>query len=409
MNRLYNILACFCFIFIISGIVPAQDGVLEKLPDGCVPVIDGTIDPVWAQVKKYHVNRNFRDEVPSLNLATWQATWNDTSIFIIVNVKDDDFYPLWESGDYQWMSDKVELYFDVNAELKDGGGPMDSDGHYQIAPWFYDGLYEYFMSGYWWSGQASDVYATVAYRVNDPDYVYEYALNIQDLRNEWGAPLNPYDVDMIGFGVTVVDRDADGADRKRAVWRNTGEIDESWANMDQCGTVSFSTEKIITVKKPGIRLKGEDILICIDSGSLSYNWYYENQLLRDEIKQFCRISSAFTGNYYVTIDNEYGCKTKSNPFYFSAKSGTLKNTQPVIELYPVPNRGNFTLKMSGDQAGRILINIRDFSGKIFKSLVFDKNAEPVSEEINLLDVPEGVYMLDILFNNEVYLKRVLIN
>ena len=361
MNRLYNLLACLCFSFIISGINSAQDGVFKKLPDGCVPVIDGVIDPVWAQVKKYYISRPFQEEVPSLALATWQASWNDTSIFIIVTVEDDDFYPEWESGDYQWMSDKVELYFDVNGELKDEGGPMGTDGHYQIAPWFYDGAHEYYMSGYQWTGQASDVYATIAYRVNDPDYVYEYALNIQDLRNKWGAPLDPYGVDMIGFDVTVVDRDEGDELRKRAVWRNTGEIDESWANMDQCGTVSFSTNTVVSVKKPEIRLKGEDILICIDSGSYSYNWYYENQLLRDEIKQFCRISSAFTGYYYITIDNEYGCKTKSNPFYYSAKSGTLKNT------------------------------------------------EPVSEEINLLNVPEGVYMLDILYNNKTYLKRVLIN
>ena len=65
--------------------------------------------------------------------------------------------------------------------------------------------------------------------------------------------------------------------------------------------------------------------------------------------------------------------------------------------------------MSGNQSGRIIINIRDFAGKIIRTLVIDKNTEPVSEEINLLNVPKGIYMLDILFNNEAYMRRILIN
>jgi hypothetical protein len=380
-----------------------------KLQDGCAPVIDGIRDPVWDFTETHEINRHYKYEYPSLDLATWQAAWNDTSIFILVTVEDDDFYPDWESGDAQWMSDKVEIYLDVNDFLGDGGGPVNTFGHYQIAPWFYDGAYEYFSSGYQWSGQASDVYATVAYKVNDPDYIYEYAVNIQDLRNVDGIPLNSYDIDMIGFDITIVDRDNDGADRKRAVWRNTGEMDESWVNMNDCGYVTFSAKTLTEFPKPEIKLKGSDILICLDSGRNSYTWYYEDQILANETKQFYRITSGYSGNYYVAVNNDYGCKTKSDPIYVSAKSMTLKNTEPEIEIYPVPNTGNFRFKMSGDQSGRIVINIRDFSGIIIRNLVIDKGNGPVSEEISLSDVPEGIYMLDILFNNVTYIRRILIN
>jgi hypothetical protein len=406
----YNLNATGKKIFLNMVRYLMLDATFCKFQNGCVPVIDGIKDPVWDFTEAHKINRYYKDEYPSLNLATWRAAWNDTSIFILVTVNDNDFCPDWESGDEQWMSDKVEIYFDVNDFLGDGGGPVNRNGHYQIAPWFYDGAYEYFSSGYQWSGPGvADVYATVAYKVNDPDYVYEYAINIQDLRNENGVSLNPYNVDMIGFDVTIVDRDDDNAGRKRAVWRNTGEIDESWANMNDCGNVKFSAKPVTEFPKPEIRLKGRDILICLDSGRNSYAWYYENNRLEDETKQFCRISSGFAGNYFVTIDNEYGCKIKSNPFYLAAKSGTLKNSEPVIEIYPVPNTGDFRLGMSGDQSGRITINIRDFSGKIIKTLLIDKSTEPVSEEIRLFNVPKGVYMLDILFNNEIYIKRILIN
>ena len=378
-----------------------------KLQDGCAPVIDGTKDAIWEFAELHYINRHFQYENPSLDKATWQAVWNDTSIFILVTVEDNDFYPVWESGDHQWMSDKVELYFDVNDYLGDGGGPSHTIGHYQIAPWFYDGAHEYYQSGYQSTGQ-SDVYATVAYKVNDPDYVYEYAINFADLRNEDGVSLNPYDIDRIGFDVCIVDRDEGDEFRKRAIWRNTGAIEESWRNMNDCGHIKFSTNTMVEFPKPEIRLKGENILICLDSGRNSYAWYYENQLLTEEIKQFYRISSGYTGNYYVASDNEYGCKIKSNPFYFTAKSGSLKSSEPYIGIYPVPSKGDFMFEMADDHSGRIIINIRDFSGQIIKSLLMEKDTEYISGRIDVHNISKGIYIMEIVFNNKSYFKRVLI-
>lgn len=380
-----------------------------KLQDGCAPVIDGIKDPIWEFAEVHKINRRYQYENPSLDLATWQATWNDTSIFIIVTVEDNDFYPSWISGDYDWMSDKVEIYFDVNDNLKDGGGPANRLGHYQVAPNFHDNIYQTKASTNIYNANGASVYITYAYNVNDPDYVFEYAINISDMVNPDGAPLNPYSIDMMGFDVCVVDRDQGGDDRERAIWRNTGALDESWANMDDCGYVKFKDRKLVEFSKPELKLKGEDILICLDSGRNNYFWYYENQLLLGETKQFCRITSGLPGNYYVTISNEYGCTVKSNPVTISAKSSTFKSSEPEIEIYPVPSTGNFRFEMSGNQSGRIIINIRDFAGKIIRTLVIDKNTEPVSEEINLLNVPKGIYMLDILFNNEAYMRRILIN
>jgi hypothetical protein len=380
-----------------------------KFQDGCVPVIDGIKDPIWELAEAHKINRRYQYENPSLDLATWKAAWNDTAIFILVTVEENDFYPSWISGDYDWMSDKVEIYFDVNDYLKDGGGPWQVVGHYQVAPDFHDNIYQDNASTDYYSGYGESVYTTYGYNVNAPNYVYEYAVRIEDLIDNNGKPLDPYNIDMMGFDVCIIDRDKGDNNRKRAVWRNSGAIDESWANMDDCGTVTFRTNPDAEFPKPEIRLKGKDILICLDSGRNSYTWYYENQQLTDETKQFCRITSGFTGNYYVAVDNEYGCKIKSNPIYFSAKAGTLKSSEPYIEIYPVPNTGSFRFEMSGDQSGRIIINIRDFSGKIIRNLVIDKNTEPVSEEINLLNVPKGIYMLDITFNNEAYIRRILIN
>ncbi len=381
-----------------------------KLQDGCAPVIDGTKDAIWEFAELNYINRHYRYENPSLDKATWQAVWNDTSIFIIVAVEDNSFSPSWISGDVDWMSDKVEIYFDVNNYLEERGGPESIPGHYHIAPDFHDNIYmDYACIPMYTGGHGQLVSVAYAYNVNAPDYIFEYAVNISDLRDTDGAPLNPYNIDMIGFDVCIIDRDAGENIRKRAVWRNTGAQNENWFNMDDCGRVKFSTNTMVEFPRPELRLKGENILICLDSGRNSYNWYYEDQLLTEEIKQFYRITSGYSGNYYVVTDNEYGCKIKSNPLNFNANSGTLNSSEPYIGIYPVPAQGDFMFEMADDNSGRIIINIRDFSGKIIKSILLEKDTEYISGKIDIHNISKGIYLMEIIFKNKAYFKRVLIN
>ena len=475
-----------------NSAVDKPDATFYRFPDGCAPVIDGTVDPLWGNVEAHHINRTYRTEQPTFDLATWQAAWNDTCIFVLVTVEDDDFCPPWESGDYDWMSDKPEIYLDINNELHDGGGPADGEGHFQLAPSFIEGADNNITSGNINFAANRSFYATYAYDINGTDYKYEYAISINSLRNNNGNILNPYTIDYIGFDVTVIDRDAADNGRRRAVWKNTGALDESWNNMDDCGIVIFNTNEVavdigasisadkyaicrgeqlqlravntscnetalsyswesvpagfssavsnpvvspavttlyrvdvsdgtnsgsasvnITVKstpeKSEIRLKGENILICIDSGLYSYQWYYNDELITGETKQFCQVNPNYSGNYYVQTGYENQCTTMSDPFNFASKSGTLKAGEPFIEIYPVPNTGNFTLNMTGDESGRVLINIRDYSGTIIRNLVIDKGAEPLSEEISIINMHKGIYILDILFNNLTYYRKLVIN
>ena len=176
---------------------------------------------------------------------------------------------------------------------------------------------------------------------------------------------------------------------------------------------SVPKKLILTVKpspeEPEIILKGSDILICLDSGMYSYNWYFEDEQFINETKQFFEVKNPLVGNYYVETGYENNCKTRSDPFNFTSKSENLKSSQLFIEAYPVPNTGNFTLKLTGDESGRVIINIRDYFGTTIKSLIIDKNTKSLSEEIDLLSVPKGIYMIEILFNNETYFRRIVIN
>jgi hypothetical protein len=241
MRKIYTLFVAI--IFAVSAI--AQDATFYRLPDGCEPVIDGVVDGFWANVEAYNIDQPFQSEEPTLDLCTWQAVWNDTVIVVIVITQEDSWCPAWCSGAAGWQSDKPEIYFDVNAELEDAGGPAANgatpNGHFQISPdpsptaldtamAFVSGQYN---AGGWYG-----------YVIDDPDETWEYAALIDSLIDSDGIAVDPYAAPTIGFDVTFIDRDEGDDDRKRAVWKNIGAVDESWNNMDDAGEVTFSTDEV---------------------------------------------------------------------------------------------------------------------------------------------------------------------
>ena len=250
MKTIFAFLALI-FLFISLN---AQDAIFNKLPDGVAPVIDGSIDELWDTIETHYIERPYVLDFapPTIDSAKWKATWNDTSIFVLVEVYDDNHCDEWCSEDIFWRSDRVEIYFDVNDTLLDGGGPGNTPGHYQFVVDFkqdtvsavdtvLDIPFEYYR----------------AYILDNTNYKCEFEIPIESLLNKYNISLNPNTIDEIGFDVDVTDRDEGDPDRKRLVWRNDGSdfvwgFTEAWNNMDYCGIVTF------TKSNPTIYISGHE-------------------------------------------------------------------------------------------------------------------------------------------------------
>ena len=239
MRKIYTLF--FACIFAVAAI--GQETIL-KLPAGCQFGIDGVVDDFWADVDAYNIELNFQSELPTLDLCTWQAVWNDTVIIVLVTTEEDNYCPAWCSGAADWQSDKPEIYFDVNVgALDDGVGPSAApNGHYQIAPPPSQTAIDT-VSGLT-SGQGPSWFY-FGYVIDDPDETWEFATMIDSLySSDLVTALDPSAAPVIGFGATFIDRDEGDTDRKRAVWQNIGTVDESWVTMDECGEITFSTDEV---------------------------------------------------------------------------------------------------------------------------------------------------------------------
>jgi len=234
-RKIFTLLLSACFV--TMAMAQAPNIVIKKAK--VAPELDGVVDDVWADASKQNIDKPFQKETPTLGesgTTTWQALWNDDGIFLLLEVNDDEFYPAYMttiSDNADWKYDKPEIYFDMNMEKKDGKGGGGGGGHYQFAPGFAEATID---------GTLIDDGAGVmhAFKVTAPTYKAEYFFPFTKLLDKDGSQ---FDMSQsIGFDVTIIDGEsAAPAVRQRAVWTNVGAINESYSNMDDCGTITLSS------------------------------------------------------------------------------------------------------------------------------------------------------------------------
>ena len=242
MKKLYFFIAFILFAYVVTG----QDKLNIKVAyTDNAPTIDGIEEEIWDMVPEVPLDSAYLGENPTVD-AYWKALWDDNALYVLLNVVDDDHWPAWEKAGAQWFDyDQAEVYLDVNEVLEDGKSPNSSrstgpDGHYQVHVDFVDGG----------SGVVGSLVeanerpgGSYCYVLTGEDYVFEYALDYSTFTNIDGLTMsagNFVALDKIGFDVYIIDQDEGvTTERQRAVWHNTGRIDQNFANMDDAGTITF--------------------------------------------------------------------------------------------------------------------------------------------------------------------------
>ncbi|MBN1183030.1 MAG: T9SS type A sorting domain-containing protein [Bacteroidales bacterium] len=151
--------------------------------------------------------------------------------------------------------------------------------------------------------------------------------------------------------------------------------------------------------KPHVIQKGESLLICTDSVSYRYNWYFNDELMQAEHKQFLEFNPSYTGYYQVGLYILNVCESKSDKI---SPKRNVKSTNILEspEIYPNPNDGTFNVVVNNDTKGKYSIDIQDLAGKIIAHREFTKNIYPHSEEITLENIPKGLYIIIVSFQNQ---------
>jgi len=238
--------------------------------DGTAPTIDGVIDDVWNSttrvIEKHNISKPFNGtNTPTVGAegdTYWQALWSDEGMYVLVVVNDDDWDPWYlTSAAADWTYDKVEIYFDTNPVLTDGGGGSGKAGNWQVTRKPVEALVDGTPETV--TVEGGDV--VWSYKVDGTAYHVETFVpwtSIPDLNG------NTFDVGAsLGFDVTVIDRDAAGTTHQRAVWANDAVGGaESWSNMDAVGYLTLDGGATILIES--IALSAPSTTITTDNGTI---------------------------------------------------------------------------------------------------------------------------------------------
>lgn len=149
------------------------------------------------------------------------------------------------------------------------------------------------------------------------------------------------------------------------------------------------------------------------NNGFTYQWYRNNTLLND-IDSLLTDSTA--GFYYVMITDSNGCRDLSNgtnvriiclpPDDIYQIRMSEKEDYP-FSIVPNPSNGKFTLFFNKEIQSSSEIIISDALAKSIYTGIITNNSKTIS--IDLSNQSPGIYLCRLIINNEVYLKKLVIN
>jgi len=222
----------------------AQLSIVDNEPVPCVapviaftsaaPVIDQTVDDVWAKAPAGSINKVSVGALPADVAGTqWRALYDNTYLYVLVEVKDNTKFN--DSGTSWWDDDVVELFLDANNSK---GASYDGVNDYQLAFRYNDGLVKVGTGGMNTSG------INFAMASKSDGYTLE-------VRIPWSSiGTTPAVGKAIGFEVSVDDDDNGGArDAQVSAFSTTG---TAYQTPSVFGTVYETTCDAVTVIAPVI-------------------------------------------------------------------------------------------------------------------------------------------------------------
>jgi phosphodiesterase/alkaline phosphatase D-like protein len=162
------------------------------------------------------------------------------------------------------------------------------------------------------------------------------------------------------------------------------------------------TETVRTGVIPIISSKFGKILICSNVGNLiqSYQWIKDGVIIPNATSQYYSLNKQ-TGNFQVSIIDKYGCTHPSNKIAITG----LKS----LQAFPNPTAESFSLKVNDESEGKTVVTVFNTSGIKVIEFQTESLKNELLKEISVRNLNAGVYVVQVLFNNEdFYYTKVIV-
>jgi hypothetical protein len=160
-----------------------------------------------------------------------------------------------------------------------------------------------------------------------------------------------------------------------------------------CGTspAKWLNVTIDPVPSPVVIQAGNSLTTTIPYAT--YQWYLGTSPITGATLQ--TYTPTQTGNYFVFVQNSFGCSAQSLAFNSNALGVNNVEVGSAIQLYPNPNNGSFNIDgelLSND--GRIFADVIDITGRIVHKEQVTTGDNRINMQVTIsADIAPGVYTL----------------
>ena len=141
-----------------------------------------------------------------------------------------------------------------------------------------------------------------------------------------------------------------------------------------------------------------NLVANISGGTGPFNYFWSNGTTSNSI------TPISNGLYSLFINDANGCVSNTATYNFIFNTtGVISNIKDILNIYPNPNNGQFIIANS-EPINEIFIT--DLQGK---SVYTNKNLNVNSLDIKLHNLEKGMYLVNILTNNGMNIKTVVIH
>lgn len=152
---------------------------------------------------------------------------------------------------------------------------------------------------------------------------------------------------------------------------------------------------------PSINVDGTKLTSSVIAPS--YQWYLNNNPISGANDRVFEIANP--GLYYVTVSDE-NCLFKSE-----ATAVTSLNKDPLgdnLNIYPNPSTGQFTVELANSISSSIHLTLFDLVGTTVYSEVHSKNSKQFKTDIDLNNLPDGIYNISIIQGDQRSTKKIIV-
>lgn len=84
------------------------------------------------------------------------------------------------------------------------------------------------------------------------------------------------------------------------------------------------------------------------------------------------------------------------------------NETPLIQLYPNPNSGDFTLAVEGNTEKNLSLAVMNIQGKMIREMNIETGlAEKLMIPVTISDYPDGIYVVKVIGKKLMFVEKII--